>query len=139
MVDREAKTLRLIEVKSKININSSRVFINEAKHLFDEAVLKNIISDDEFKTTCVVVFKGKTGFIPRKDDVLLLVNIEDFLIHYRGLGHYFDQIAAEADEKRASLSPKPFAEQLREDTVKRNREHSPLEKSKSKTEPGIGD
>jgi predicted AAA+ superfamily ATPase len=139
VINRERKTLRLIEVKSKSKIDSHRVFQNEAKHLFDPAVLKNIGVDDSFSITRVLVFRGDTGFVPRSTDVLLLINIEDLLIHYKDLGYYLDQMAARADEKRLELYPKTFIEELREDAASIKREYIPRETSNSKGEHNIGD
>ncbi|MDR1246442.1 MAG: DUF4143 domain-containing protein, partial [Clostridiales Family XIII bacterium] len=79
IVNRKAKTLRLIEVKSKSKIDDKRVFRNEAKHLYDNAVLKNIGIDTSFTITRVVVYSGENREIPHAKGNLKLANIEEFL------------------------------------------------------------
>jgi predicted AAA+ superfamily ATPase len=138
-VDREAKTLRLIEVKSKSKIDGNRVFANEAKHLFDGEVLKNIGIDDTFAVTRVLAYRGETGYVIRPKDVLLLVNIEDALAHYKELGHFLDKLSASAEKERLKRHPKPLLEQLHEYTEKSKRDCEPPQKAKDRGGQGIGE
>jgi len=136
IVNREAKTLCLIEVKSKANVNDTNVFINEAKHLIDDAVLKNIGVDDSFAVTRVLVFAGKTGYAIRRESSLLLVNIEDLLNRYKELGGFIAQLSARAEEARIAKYPKTIIEKVREDKEKRN--NSSVKSTKRKKERDIG-
>ena len=88
IINRETKTLCLIEIKSRTKIDSARVFTNEAKHLFDIEILKNIGVDDSFSTTRALVFGGKSGNVILSDKVLLLLNIEELLTRYKDLGKF---------------------------------------------------
>ena len=99
IINREAKTLYLIEVKSKSKIDEARVFKNEAKHLFDEAVLKNIGVCDGFAVRRIIVFGGETGYVVRRESPLFLVNIEEFLIRCKDLGSFLNQLAANAEKQ----------------------------------------
>jgi hypothetical protein len=101
IINREAKTLCLVEIKSKSKIDGARIFTNEAKHLFDAEILKNIGADDSFTATRVLVFGGKSGYAFRNDGVLLLANIEDFLKHYKDLGDFLGKLATCAEDERA--------------------------------------
>ena len=91
VINREAKTLRLIEVKSKPEIDTNRVFTNDAKHLFDDAILKNIGVDDSFTVSRILVSKGKSGCVVNQEKSLVLANIEDFLMRYKDLGGFADE------------------------------------------------
>ena len=90
VINREAKTLRLIEVKSKTKIDKERVFTNDARHLFDDEILKNIGIDEGFAITRALVYMGVSGFVVGEKDVLHVVNIEDLLINHKDLGQFFD-------------------------------------------------
>jgi len=85
VINREAKTLRLIEVKSKARIDKNRIFNNDARHLFDDGILKNIGVDGSFAITRALVYMGATDSIVGEKGVLYLVNIEDLLINYKDL------------------------------------------------------
>ena len=90
IINREAKTIRLIEVKSKTTVDREYVFYNEARHLFDDNILKNIGITDDFAITRVLVFRGKTETVYQNEKQLLLVNIEDLLMNYKNLASFFD-------------------------------------------------
>ena len=92
IINRETKTLILAEVKSKSRIDDKRIFVNEAKHLFDSEVLKNIGADNSFKVTRALVYRGEPEYIPHLNGALFLVNIEDFLINYKDLEAFFERI-----------------------------------------------
>ena len=104
VINREAKTLCLIEVKSKAKVDLGWVFQNEAKHLYDNEILKNIGIDDSFFTTRVLVFRGGTGAVSHPEGTLLLVNIEDILNNYQELGGYFERLAAAASRMAKARS-----------------------------------
>jgi hypothetical protein len=91
VINREAKTLRLIEVKSKTKINKDRVFNDDARHLFDDGILRKIGVDGNFEITRALVYMGISGSVVGEKDVLHLVNIEDLLINYNDLGRFFDR------------------------------------------------
>lgn len=101
VIDRAAKTLRLIEVKSKSKINGKNVFTDEARHLYSAAVLRNIGADETFSITRAVAYMGESAVIPRREGALLLVNIERLLDHYQVLGPFLDQMNAAAAKARA--------------------------------------
>jgi hypothetical protein len=82
----------LIEVKSKATIDRSRVFRNEARHLYDMEVLRNIGTDETFKVTRVIAYMGETTVVNSETGNLLLVNIEDLLDHYDEFEDYFDRL-----------------------------------------------
>ena len=94
IVNREVKTVCLIEIKSKSNIDRTRVLKNEAKHLFDKEILKNIGIDDSFTVLRVIAYGGKTERVESYDNLLTLVNIEDLLIHFDDLGRYLIDLAS---------------------------------------------
>jgi hypothetical protein len=98
VINREAKTLRLIEVKSKSEINVKNVFADEARHLYSPAVLQNIGVDDTFSITRAVAYMGDSAVIPGREGALLLVNIERLLDHYQVLGHFLDQMSSRAQK-----------------------------------------
>jgi hypothetical protein len=56
IINHKTKDLRLIEVKSKSKIDTSRVFKNEAKHLLDDEVLKNIGAGREYNISRIIVY-----------------------------------------------------------------------------------
>jgi len=97
VINRETKRLRLIEVKSKTRIDKNRVFSDEARHLFDDEILKNIGVDESFAVTRAIVYMGISGSVVNEKDVLHLVNIEDLLINYKDLGQFFDRIAVQSE------------------------------------------
>ena len=87
--------MKLFEIKGKSKIDVNRLAINEARHLLDENVIKNIGADD-FSIMRVVVSKDKTGFAMSDNNILLLVNIEDLLIHHKDLKNYLDRLTTDA-------------------------------------------
>jgi len=89
VINREEKTLRLIEVKSKTKIDKDRIFNNDARHLFDDGILKNIGVDGSFAITRALVYMGANDLIVGEKGVLHLVNIEDFLIKCKDLEKLF--------------------------------------------------
>ena len=95
VINREAKTLRLIEVKSKTKIDKDRVFANDARHLFDDEILKNIGVDGSFAITRALVYMGTSGFVVSEKNVLYLVNIEDLLINYSNIGQFFNRMTVQ--------------------------------------------
>jgi len=87
VINRETKTLKLIGVKSKPEIDT-RLITDEAKHLFDDAILRNIGADESFRVSRVLVYKGRTGFVPHHSEMVLLANIQEFLANYRNLNQF---------------------------------------------------
>jgi predicted AAA+ superfamily ATPase len=73
IVDRKAKTLRLIEIKSKSSISGKTAVTKDGKSLFDKNVLKNIGIDSTFAITRVILYNGKNCFVASKgavDDIM---------------------------------------------------------------------
>ena len=138
IISRKNKTVKLFEVKSKAKIDVSRIASNEARHLLDEAVIKSIGAED-FTITRVVVSKNNTGFAVSKDNVLLLVNIEDLLVHHKDLTSYLDRLMTDAEKAHDEHSSKSMLEKLH--THNENLKHEqPLivkSKTKSKTAPEV--
>ena len=103
IISRENKTVKLFEVKSKVKIDTSRIASNEARHLLDDAVIKNIGADD-FIVMRIVVSKDKTGFVISQKNILLLVNIEDLLVHHKDLTKYLNFLMTEAKKMYKNLN-----------------------------------
>jgi predicted AAA+ superfamily ATPase len=93
IINREAKTLQLIEVKSKRKISERSVFTGEAQHLYDDEIIKNIGVDESYKITRAVVYSGESREIPHAKGNLKLANIEEFLCRQNDLSVYLDGIA----------------------------------------------
>jgi predicted AAA+ superfamily ATPase len=94
-VDHTKKLLYLIEVKSKSKIDVNRVFKNEAKHLYDDEVLKNIGADDEYTISRIIVYHGESKAIPHAKGDLVLSNIEEFLCNTKDLQTYLNNNAVQ--------------------------------------------
>jgi hypothetical protein len=92
-IDRTKKISRLIEVKSKSKIDVNRVFKNEAKHLYDDEVLKNIGADDGYAISRIIVYQGESKAIPHPKGNLVLSNIEEFICNIQKLQTYLDKLA----------------------------------------------
>ncbi|MDR1641313.1 MAG: AAA family ATPase [Clostridiales bacterium] len=92
IINREVKTLILIEVNSDRHINQNTIFRKEAVYLFNNDIIDNIGIDNTFKITRVIVYYGENEILFNKGKALLLVNIENFLEHFQDLGGYFDQL-----------------------------------------------
>ena len=131
VINREAKRLRLLEVKSKTKIDIGRVINNEAKYLFDDKVLKNIGVDNSFTITRAIVYRGKTEFVARPDAALLLVNIEDLLIHYMDLWRYLNHISNQSKILRSRKHPKSVLGRLHENQERLRRKCVSSESRKS--------
>jgi predicted AAA+ superfamily ATPase len=93
IINREQKTLKLIEVKSKKNVNPRTVFTNDAKHLFNNEILDIIRVDDSYEVTCAIVYFGDNTLISHEGKSLLLVNIEQFLENYQDLDNYLSMLS----------------------------------------------
>jgi hypothetical protein len=139
IINRETKTLRLIEVKSKTRIDTGRSASKDIRHLMDVGILKNIGIDDSFAITRIVVYRGKNQSAISRNSVLLLINIEELLVHYADLGHYLDQMATQAEEIRSEKYPKPLIDKIREKSNKQKQDYVPPVKSKNKDDQNIGD
>ena len=100
IIDREAETLILIEVKNKTQINAIDVLSSEAEHLLDAAVLRNISIGNSFSIARVIIYNGKNSFVVSKEHSLLLINVEDFLEHHKDIGLYLDQMLGETKKFR---------------------------------------
>jgi hypothetical protein len=85
IINREAKTLSLIKIKSKSKIDTNRVFKNEAKHLFDDEVLQNIGIGDGYTISRIIVYQGESKVVPHTKGDLVLSNIEEFLCNIQDL------------------------------------------------------
>jgi hypothetical protein len=97
VINRDAKSLKLIDTTSETRINPSDAFANGARDLFSPAILKNIGIDESFAVTRVLAYMGKTKILSSNGKRLLLVNIEQLLTHYRDLDEFFGQLDAHAD------------------------------------------
>jgi translation initiation factor 6 (eIF-6) len=91
IINRESKTLRLIAVNSKGAIDPRTVFANEAKHLFNDAILSQISVGSAFAITRVIAHLGKNMIVAHQDQTLLLVNIERLLERYEDFGDFLDE------------------------------------------------
>ena len=92
VINRETNTLRLIEVKSTNNINDKSVFIDEARHLYDDEILDNIGVSNSFTVSRIVVYKGENHIVSHEKGDLLNLNIEDFISHSDDLTAYLTRI-----------------------------------------------
>jgi predicted AAA+ superfamily ATPase len=88
VINREAKSLLLMEVKSKSKIDDKRAFADEAKHLFDDDILKNIGVNDSFSITRIIAYRGENRVVSEQNRMLILANIEDLLIHFKDLSRF---------------------------------------------------
>jgi predicted AAA+ superfamily ATPase len=85
VINRQEKTIHLIEVKSRSEIDARSVFTDEAQHLYNDEIIKNIGIGDDFDITRVVVYSGENREIPHAKGNLKLANIEEFICRqYRG-------------------------------------------------------
>jgi predicted AAA+ superfamily ATPase len=98
VINRESKSLRLIEVKSKSRINIKSVFLDEAKHLYNDAVLKNIGIDSDFSITRILAYMGDSAVIHYREGALLLINIEQLITHCQNMEHFLDQMNDSANQ-----------------------------------------
>jgi predicted AAA+ superfamily ATPase len=101
-INRKAKTLRLIEVKSKDKFSERSVFVDEARHMYDGAVLRNIGIDGSFNITRALVYRGKSRVVSHDGEALLLLNIEEFVQNCADLSAYIDRILANSTHKAQS-------------------------------------
>jgi predicted AAA+ superfamily ATPase len=92
VINRKTGTLHLIEVKSKNRIDERNVFSDEAQHLYDDEILRNIGIGDDFNITRAIVYSGENREIPHIKGNLKLANIEEFLCRQNDLSVYFDNI-----------------------------------------------
>ncbi|MDR1321797.1 MAG: type I-E CRISPR-associated protein Cse1/CasA [Gracilibacteraceae bacterium] len=93
VINRKAEAIHLIEVKSKGKIDERNVFANEAQHLYDDGILRNIGVDNSFTITRVLVYSGESREIPHAKGNLKLANIEEFLCRQGDLSGYLDSFA----------------------------------------------
>jgi hypothetical protein len=108
IIDRNANTLKLIEIKSKSKISENTAVLKDGKNLFNADVLKHIGIDNTFDVSRVIVYKGKTSCILGKESTLLLVNIEDLLDNHKVLGAFLDKILLSAKQQQLEVTEKPF-------------------------------
>jgi predicted AAA+ superfamily ATPase len=106
IIDRDAKTLTLIEVKSKMRIEKASLVKNEAKHLLDDVILKNIGVSDDYTIIRAIVYKGQDIYAEGKDTAILLISVETLLKHYQDLDDYLlkrlEQARAKIAHKKAN-------------------------------------
>jgi len=143
IINRNAKTVYLIEIKSKTSIDEKYVFDNEARHLFDKNVLKNIGVADDFTVTRILVFRGKTSVAFRNEEHLLLVNIEDLLMEYKDINRYFNWLVEKVEKlmpEKVTNNPKTkppaktLLQKLDEGKKKATEKPSTSKKARSKKE-----
>jgi hypothetical protein len=94
-IDRTAQTLHMFEVKSNTKTDSSHVFY-EARHMYDSEVLKNLGITDSWNVIRALVYSGESLPVYGKHDILPLLNIEDFLLHYKNLPKFVNGFLIEA-------------------------------------------
>ncbi|MDR1135654.1 MAG: AAA family ATPase [Clostridiales Family XIII bacterium] len=75
----EKRKIQLIEVKSKSKIDEHSVFVNEAKHLYDDVVLANLGINNEYEVTRVIVYGGESKVIEHQKGSLIAANIKSFI------------------------------------------------------------
>jgi predicted AAA+ superfamily ATPase len=138
VINRETKTVRLVEVKSKPKL-SGNVWQNEAKHLFSHEILINIAVDDSYIITRVLVFGGKSCYTIDKEKTLLCVNIADYLAHYSDIAKFLGHMSAQAEKTREIEFPKTLVEQICEDAKRIHEEYVPPQKKKGRNNRDIGD
>jgi hypothetical protein len=138
-INREAKTLWLIEVKSKSSVNPGGVFHNEAKNLFSPEILKNMDADNSFRITRVLVYGGGSSPIVTKERTLLCANIEEFLAHFKDLEQYLGKFSARAKEIYDSKYPRTLLEEVREEAQRIHDEYVPPHNTKGRNDLDIDD
>jgi predicted AAA+ superfamily ATPase len=92
VVNSDESIVRLIEVKSTNKVHEQRVFSDEARHLYDDAVLANLGLCDKCRISRILVYSGENRVFKHKRGNLLLLNAEDFLINSGNLGSYVDDV-----------------------------------------------
>jgi hypothetical protein len=138
-INREAKTLWLIEVRSKSSVNPASVFHNEAKNLFNPEILKNMGADNSFRVVRVLVYGGKSNPIVTKERTLLCTNIEEFLAHFKDLEQYLGKFSARAKEIYDSKYPRTLLEEVREEAQRIHDEYVPPHNTKGRNGRDIDD
>jgi predicted AAA+ superfamily ATPase len=96
IIDRKAKTLRLIEIKNKSKMSGKTAVLKDGKNLFDKEIIKNIGIDSSFAVTRAILYKGENRFTVNNGEILHLLNIESVLMHYNQLSYYHDQLNEKA-------------------------------------------
>jgi hypothetical protein len=115
IIDRKAKTIKLIEVKSKLSLSKENFQRNEAKHLCDNAILFRIGVDTNYTVTRVVVYRGKTHFRVNKEHAVVAVNLEDLLMQGKDALMFLDNLGKQAKDIQKDKYPMTFVEQMCED------------------------
>jgi predicted AAA+ superfamily ATPase len=106
-INRDKKILRLFEVKATTNINFNYVFIEEAKHLYNQDVLQYIGEiDTEYEITRVIAYMGKTQTIGNCNGELHLINIEELLVHCMDIESYLNRLDAEYKQSIETVQAK---------------------------------
>jgi len=145
IINRDKKTIKLFEIKSKSTTDDKRVALKDARHMFDTDVIENIGANKEFSVIRVIVSKDKTHFVNSKKGLLLIINIEDLLMQYKHLSSYLDTLIEMArkpvSEKNANepntIPPKKTLLQKLDEGkngVDKESPHPKKPKSKSKNE-----
>lgn len=76
-----------------MNSNDERtVFVNEAKHLFDEEVLARTGISSEYTITRIVVYNGESKTLVHSKGNLVLANLEEFICLQHNLELYLCQL-----------------------------------------------
>jgi predicted AAA+ superfamily ATPase len=111
IVDREARTIRLIEVKSAKTMTSQSAYTKKLRHLFDKAILNNIGVDESFVVTRVLAYQGTDKYTHKNGDILLLMNIENILSNHHRLAealNKFHDYAKTQIERKQNKEPEKY-------------------------------
>ncbi|MDR2749759.1 MAG: DUF4143 domain-containing protein [Clostridiales bacterium] len=92
VINRNEKTLRLIEVRSQSRIDAARVFENEARCLYDGEALKNIAAPDDFSITRIIAHAGENELVSHEKGELFLLNIEKLLCRIKDLELFLSEV-----------------------------------------------
>ncbi|MDR1826821.1 MAG: ATP-binding protein [Methylobacteriaceae bacterium] len=95
VLNRENGYARLIEVKSAVAVNPNAVFSADARHLYDAELLENLGLDKSFKVMRILVYKGRTRRLKRREDDLVLANIEEFISNCADISNFASAVIPE--------------------------------------------
>ncbi|MDR1603641.1 MAG: AAA family ATPase [Gracilibacteraceae bacterium] len=96
LIDRESKSACLIEVKSKSRISPGSVFSDEARHLFDAEVMKQLGFDQDYTIARIIAYNGSETVVVSENQDLLLVNIEQLAENAHRLGAFIVEVCNRA-------------------------------------------
>jgi hypothetical protein len=90
----EERKVKLIEVKSKSKIDEHSVFIDEAKHLYDDDVLAGIGINNDYEITRIIVYGGENKVFEHRKGTLITANIKSFTERQYDRDNFLNEVLA---------------------------------------------